>query len=211
MQFSPWRPCLETLERSPAKTVCSTTTSESQPLSRARRQPHSTSACWWAHRFAAAFLQPYFGQDNGFVVGQSVFSLRANIDQDIENKLFAESFTIAQEGLAKRFRLYNPPKISASLLQRSSFRRTLYSGTKVTKREEHIRRRNVWVYRPSRRGIREKWRPSRSAPQRLASWERYDSVLFVVDIVRLDLRLRVYAELTFVFIDVVVFLSVIVT
>jgi cytochrome P450 len=41
--------------------------------------------------------------------------LRAGIDQHKENKLFAESFNLAQEGLAKRFRiapwhfLYNPP------------------------------------------------------------------------------------------------------
>jgi cytochrome P450 len=41
--------------------------------------------------------------------------LRAGIDQDKANKGFAESFSIAQEGLAKRFRiapwqfLYNPP------------------------------------------------------------------------------------------------------
>ncbi|KAJ5846654.1 hypothetical protein N7534_010323 [Penicillium rubens] len=47
--------------------------------------------------------------------GRSVYALRADIDQDKENKLFAESFSIAQEGLAKRFRiapwhfLYNPP------------------------------------------------------------------------------------------------------
>ncbi|KAJ5255207.1 hypothetical protein N7505_010358 [Penicillium chrysogenum] len=47
--------------------------------------------------------------------GRSVYALRAGIDQDKENKLFAESFSIAQEGLAKRFRiapwhfLYNPP------------------------------------------------------------------------------------------------------
>jgi cytochrome P450 len=48
--------------------------------------------------------------------GQSVYSLRANTDQDNKNRLFAESFNIAQEGLAKRFRIapwhffYNPPK-----------------------------------------------------------------------------------------------------
>ncbi|KAK5995964.1 Cytochrome P450 [Cladobotryum mycophilum] len=48
--------------------------------------------------------------------GRSVYSLRANIDQATENMDFAESFNIAQEGLAKRFRivpfhfLYNPPK-----------------------------------------------------------------------------------------------------
>jgi len=48
--------------------------------------------------------------------GQSVYSLRASIDQDIENREFAKNFNIAQEGLAKRFRLapfhfvYNPAK-----------------------------------------------------------------------------------------------------
>ncbi|KAF4625978.1 hypothetical protein G7Y89_g12186 [Cudoniella acicularis] len=46
--------------------------------------------------------------------GKSVYSLRADLDQEKENKLFAESFNVAQEGLAKRFRiapwhfLYNP-------------------------------------------------------------------------------------------------------
>ncbi|KFZ00625.1 hypothetical protein V500_00983 [Pseudogymnoascus sp. VKM F-4518 (FW-2643)] len=64
------------------------------------------------------------------LLGQSVYSLRANIDQDNENKLFAESVAIAQEGLAKRFRiapwhfLYNPPKV---ILRNESYktRRTL--------------------------------------------------------------------------------------
>ncbi|KAK5662661.1 hypothetical protein OQA88_8577 [Cercophora sp. LCS_1] len=48
--------------------------------------------------------------------GKSVYSLRAGIDQAGENKEFADSFNIAQEGLAKRFRLapfhfvYNPPE-----------------------------------------------------------------------------------------------------
>ena len=37
--------------------------------------------------------------------GRSVYSLRANIDQNASNTEFAESFNIAQEGLAKRFRL----------------------------------------------------------------------------------------------------------
>ncbi|KAK3905882.1 cytochrome P450 52A13 [Staphylotrichum tortipilum] len=46
--------------------------------------------------------------------GRSVYSLRAGVDQADENREFAESFNIAQEGLAKRFRLapfhflYNP-------------------------------------------------------------------------------------------------------
>ena len=45
----------------------------------------------------------------------SVHSLRAGVDQAEENKLFAESFSVALEGLAKRFRLaplhflYSPP------------------------------------------------------------------------------------------------------
>ncbi|KAG7285517.1 hypothetical protein NEMBOFW57_010146 [Staphylotrichum longicolle] len=37
--------------------------------------------------------------------GRSVYSLRADVDQAAENREFAESFNIAQEGLAKRFRL----------------------------------------------------------------------------------------------------------
>ncbi|KAK2597810.1 hypothetical protein N8I77_012572 [Diaporthe amygdali] len=64
-------------------------------------------------------LQPLFfaltlDTATALLFGQSVYSLRANIDQAAENKLFAESFEIAQEGLAKRFRiapfhfLYNP-------------------------------------------------------------------------------------------------------
>ncbi|KAK3297985.1 cytochrome P450 [Chaetomium fimeti] len=46
--------------------------------------------------------------------GRSVYSLRAGVDQAAENREFAESFNVAQEGLAKRFRLapfhavYNP-------------------------------------------------------------------------------------------------------
>lgn len=37
--------------------------------------------------------------------GKSVFSLRTDVDQVHENKVFAESFNLAQEGLAKCFRL----------------------------------------------------------------------------------------------------------
>lgn len=66
-------------------------------------------------------LQPLFFKltldtATALLFGRSVYSLRANIDQDAGNRLFAESFTIAQEGLAKRFRiapwhfLYNPPE-----------------------------------------------------------------------------------------------------
>ncbi|KAL4755728.1 cytochrome P450 [Aspergillus foveolatus] len=65
-------------------------------------------------------LQPLFfnltlDTTTALLFGKSVYSLRADTDQDTDNKLFAESFNIAQEGLAKRFRiapwhfLYNPP------------------------------------------------------------------------------------------------------
>lgn len=64
-------------------------------------------------------LQPLFfdmtlDTATALLFGRSVYALRAGIDQHNENKLFAESFHIAQEGLAKRFRiapwhfLYNP-------------------------------------------------------------------------------------------------------
>jgi len=64
-------------------------------------------------------LQPLFfsltlDTTTALLLGQSVYSLRADIDQDNENRLFAESFNIALEGLAKRFRIapwhffYNP-------------------------------------------------------------------------------------------------------
>lgn len=65
-------------------------------------------------------LQPLFfnltlDTATALLFGKSVYSLKADTDQDAGNKLFAESFNIAQEGLAKRFRiapwhsLYNPP------------------------------------------------------------------------------------------------------
>ncbi|KAJ5578003.1 uncharacterized protein N7459_006967 [Penicillium hispanicum] len=65
-------------------------------------------------------LQPLFfdltlDAATALLFGRSVYSLRASIDQYQENKIFAESFNIAQEGLAKRFRiapwhfLYSPP------------------------------------------------------------------------------------------------------
>ncbi|KAM7212185.1 cytochrome P450 52A13 [Rhypophila decipiens] len=64
-------------------------------------------------------LQPLFfnltmDAATALLFGRSVYSLRAGIDQDTENRKFAENFNIAQEGLAKRFRLapfhfvYNP-------------------------------------------------------------------------------------------------------
>ena len=64
-------------------------------------------------------LQPLFfnltlDTATALLFGKSVYSLKANADQDAGNRVFAESFNIAQEGLAKRFRiapfhfLYNP-------------------------------------------------------------------------------------------------------
>lgn len=66
-------------------------------------------------------MQPLFfnltlDTTTALLFGRSAYSLRAGIDQDAANKQFAESFNIAQEGLAKRFRiapfhaLYNPPE-----------------------------------------------------------------------------------------------------
>ena len=54
-------------------------------------------------------LQPLFfsltlDTATALLFGRSVYSLRANTDQGVENRKFAESFNIAQEGLAKRFR-----------------------------------------------------------------------------------------------------------
>lgn len=65
-------------------------------------------------------LQPLFfnltlDTSTSLLFGRSVYSLRAGVDQAAENKEFAQSFDVAQEGLAKRFRLapfhflYSPP------------------------------------------------------------------------------------------------------
>lgn len=64
-------------------------------------------------------LQPLFfnftlDTTTALLFGRSVYSLRGNIDQNANNRDFAKYFNIAQEGLAKRFRLapfhfvYNP-------------------------------------------------------------------------------------------------------
>ncbi|CZR56279.1 probable cytochrome P450 alkane hydroxylase [Phialocephala subalpina] len=87
-------------------------------------------------------LQPLFfnltlDTTTALLLGRSVYSLRADIDQDNENRLFAESFSIAQEGLAKRFRIapwhffYNPPK----------FRRACSNVHRFV--ERYIRERNL--------------------------------------------------------------------
>jgi cytochrome P450 len=66
-------------------------------------------------------LQPLFfsltlDTTTALLLGRSVHSLRADDTDDAENIDFAESFNVAQEGLAKRFRIapwhffYNPPE-----------------------------------------------------------------------------------------------------
>lgn len=70
---------------------------------------------------AVVDLQPLFYSltldvTTALIFGKSVYSLRADVDQAAENREFASSFNIAQEGLAKRFRMtpfhymYNPPE-----------------------------------------------------------------------------------------------------
>jgi cytochrome P450 len=87
-------------------------------------------------------LQPLFfnltlDTATALLLGRSVYSLRADIDQDTGNRVFAESFTAAQEGLAKRFRiapwhfLYNPP----------AFRKACSNVHHFI--EEYIKQRNV--------------------------------------------------------------------
>lgn len=50
-----------------------------------------------------------------FLFGRSVYTLKAGADQEDRNRVFAESFEVAQDGLVKRYRLapfhflYNPP------------------------------------------------------------------------------------------------------
>lgn len=70
-------------------------------------------------------LQPLFfnltlDAATALLFGSSVHSLRESTDQEKYNKSFAQNFNIAQEGLAKRFRLapfhslYNPPSFQAA-------------------------------------------------------------------------------------------------
>ncbi|KAL3480618.1 cytochrome P450 [Aspergillus californicus] len=77
-------------------------------------------------------LQPLFfnftlDTTTALLFGKSVYSLRANTDQDTDNRIFAESFNTAQEGLAKRFRiapwhfLYNPAKFQKACANVHSF------------------------------------------------------------------------------------------
>lgn len=99
-------------------------------------------------------LQPlFFGltldTTTALLMGRSVYSLRAGIDQNAENAAFSESFSIAQDGLAKRFRiaplhfLYNPPsfrhacKTVHSYVERYIEQRNLYSKDSSTGDDAH--------------------------------------------------------------------------
>lgn len=68
-------------------------------------QSNWLSSGWGSCRYAASILQPDLGHSHSPIIWKSVYSLRADLDQKKENQIFAESFNIAQEGLAKRFRL----------------------------------------------------------------------------------------------------------
>lgn len=49
------------------------------------------------------FFSPTLDTTTALLFGSSIYSLREG--QDAENRVFSESFTVAQEGLARRFRL----------------------------------------------------------------------------------------------------------
>ncbi|WEW55763.1 hypothetical protein PRK78_001196 [Emydomyces testavorans] len=91
-------------------------------------------------------LQPLFfsltlDTSTALLLGQSVYSLRADKDQDAQNKEFAGSFTIAQEGLAKRFRiaplhfLYNPPKFRNACAKVHRFMENYIRHRKLTPKD----------------------------------------------------------------------------
>ena len=95
-------------------------------------------------------LQPLFfaltlDTTTALLFGDSVYSLRAGRDQAAKNRVFAESFNIAQEGLAKRFRLapfhyvYNP----------HSFRQACRNAHKFV--EEYIKERGLAKTKSSER------------------------------------------------------------
>ncbi|KAJ5981132.1 hypothetical protein N7481_008430 [Penicillium waksmanii] len=93
-------------------------------------------------------LQPLFfdmtlDTATALLFGRSVYSLRAGIDQHEENRLFAESFDIAQEGLAKRFRiapwyfLYNPLSFRKACANVHRFVESYITESNLEKVEDH--------------------------------------------------------------------------
>lgn len=83
--------------------------------------------------------------------GRPVYALRAGIDQDKENKIFAESFNIAQEGLAKRFRiapwqfLYNPPAFRKACANVHRFVEGYIKGLNLENVESHDKKQYGFI------------------------------------------------------------------
>jgi cytochrome P450 len=77
--------------------------------------------------------------------------LRAGIDQHRENKIFAESFNIAQEGLAKRFRiapwhfLYNPPAFRKACANVHRFVENYIRGLDLENLERDIMKQDGFI------------------------------------------------------------------
>lgn len=101
-------------------------------------------------------LQPLFfdltlDTATALLFGRSVYSLRAGIDQDKENKLFAESFNIAQEGRAKRFRiapwhfLYNPPAFREACANVHQFVEKYIKDLDLENTERHEMKQNGFI------------------------------------------------------------------
>lgn len=85
-------------------------------------------------------LQPLFlsltlDTTTALLLGKSIYSLGAGNTDDTENMAFAESFNVAQEGLAKRFRIapwhffYNP----------RDFRRACFTAHRFVEKCTHER------------------------------------------------------------------------
>jgi cytochrome P450 len=89
--------------------------------------------------FQPLFFNLTLDSTTDLLLGRSVYSLRANIDQAEDNRKFSESFSIAQEGLAKRFRLAP----FHSLYHPSSFRKACRDVHRFV--EEYIRSEGIML------------------------------------------------------------------
>ncbi|KAK6083884.1 hypothetical protein SCUP515_01580 [Seiridium cupressi] len=99
---------LQITESNPGPTSGATQASAYQNLDHFRENVDNLVAC--IANNDVADLQPLFfnltlDTTTALLFGQWVYSLRGAIDQKDENRIFAEAFTTAQEGLAKRSRL----------------------------------------------------------------------------------------------------------
>jgi cytochrome P450 len=101
-------------------------------------------------------LQPLFfdltlDTATALLFGRSIYSLRAGIDQHRENKIFAESFNIAQEGLAKRFRiapwhfLYNPPTFRKACANVHRFVENYIRDLDLKNPERHVMKQEGFI------------------------------------------------------------------